>query len=269
MKLGKVSIYFLLVQVCFGLSFSAFAQVKLPSYSPTAFGVSFSGGLNYTSINGSRHIGGGLSFHPLLVSGVTVQMQRNYTPQKSLIVGLCYGSWGLNYGGMGFNHFNLVTIPTTAKYYFGDRSYRMRWFAELGPVVRFALVGPIASFSDSFARGYLGGQNEYYWKVKSRTRMQGSASPTFGALGKVGIEQRIDEQWQVGLSAYFHYGFQNLVENTFEASLSEEIPDADQNEPSPESFEIVQSGSLSIRGNTWGLMLHVNVHPFRIRKNKR
>lgn len=258
----QISLVLWLTGACFGVSFPSVAQTNLPQYQPIAIGVAASGGLNYTTVDGSSHIAAGLSFKPLLVTSLSVYVKHDYTPRQSLVTSVSYGGWGINYGGMGYHHFSMVSLSLAGRYYFQDASYRRRWFAEAGPVARFALIGSNVGHSSSFGRGY----NNTFWTVNVKTRMQGPASPTLGAVGRVGFEQRISEQWQVGLSAFYHHGFQNLVENSFEAQLSRATPDPTID---PASFEVVHQGSLRLKGITWGLMLHVVAYPFPTKTRNR
>ena len=237
------------------------SQAELPKYHPIAIGLTVSGQFNYTTVNGGAHIAAGMSFKPLFVTGFSLSIKRDYTPRQSLLTGVSYEGWGLNFGGMGYYYYRMITLPLTGRYYFQNASSRRRWFFEVGPVVRFALIGTNINSSGAFGRG-LGGSNPSHWMVSAQTRLQAPTSPTFGALGRLGVEQRLSDRWRFGLSTFYHYGFQNLVENTFEAYVSEAIPGPDDFYIDPESFRIAQQGELSVRGNSWGLMLHVLVYPF-------
>lgn len=267
MKVKQGCLLALLTGICSGISPFSLAQTNLPEYTPLAIGVATSGQFNYTTINSGAHIAAGLSFKPLLVSAFSVYIQRGYTPRQSLLTGISYDSWGLNFGGMGYRYYKMITLPITGRYYFQDTFHRRRWFVEAGPVARFALLGSNTNATDSFSRGY-GGSNPTYWTVSAKTQLQKRTFPTLGAIAKLGVEQHISRQWKIGLSAFYHYGFQNIVENTFEAQVSEEVPDPDDFFIDPSSFKVAQQGSLSIRGTSWGLALHVLVYPFPTRKER-
>ena len=220
-----------------------------------SIGLSLGGGYNLSSFEGQTHLAGHLQLKPLLVPNVALRIKRTFSERISLISGVESGVWGLNINRNAFLYYGSINVPLLVRYYFSSVDRKARHFVEAGAVLRFAqLAGDSSYFSGSSVEAVLGGIDEYYSHVVWKARFVEN-NPTLGGIVALGTERPLSWRWKIGLSAYFHFGFANLVDNNITAEVSNEVPPTGLYNSPPSSFRPVRDGELDLRGTTMGMIL--------------
>jgi len=235
--------------------------------TPTAIGVIVSGQHNYSRLDGGHYLTNEVSLTPLSVLFPGFLLKRDLSPHSSMLTGIQFGAnWGLSYGGKVMTYYASIHVPLMARYYLNGADAKRRLFIEGGPVLRFAQMNhEYIRFSGTIGRGSSGGPpgTNYYWDVKWVSEFRNINNPTWGANLGVGIEQRLGKRWNIGLSASYHHGFQNLVDNNISVWRSEQPPPPGALNPDPESYVFIKEGTLDVKGNAFGFNVYTFFYPFK------